>query len=197
MTKTTENAPDPGEVERLRTHKDNLLGELKAERAKNTALQAQLTTATEERDAARAEVRAMRLDGPVRKMLEEIAMPGTADVLARMITERGIQFDLDGEEIVIRDAAGNPATVIDPPTRTVPASKPRPAKFEAGDLMLLMTEEGVPEAERHTLSQAFPRFIVGSHASGGGSSGGAGPSAPTSPAKPTPKPSAPKAFGLT
>lgn len=197
MSKTTENT-DPGEVERLRTHNTELLAELKAAKAKATTLQGQLTTATEERDAARSDLRALRLDAPVRELLERIALPGTTDVLAQMIAARGITFELDGEQIVIRDAAGNPATVIDPAKRNAPASKPRPAKFEAHDLTLLMTEEGLPEAARHTLAQAFPRFIVGTHASGGGSTGGAGANAPAPPVAPTPKPtSAPKAFGLT
>lgn len=198
MSKTTENTPDPGELERLRTHNTNLLAELKAARAKATALQAELDTASEERDAAHAEVRAVRLDAPVRDLVGRVALPGTSALLMRMLGERGIVFDLDGEQIVIRDAAGNAATVIDPPaTRNAPASKPRPAKFDERDLMLLMTEEGLPEAERHPLAQTFPRFIVGTKASGGGSTGGSGPNAPTLPAKPTPKPSAPKAFGLT
>ncbi len=111
MTKTTENT-DPGEVERLRNHNAELLAELKTAKAKVTALQGQLTTATEERDASRAEVLTVRLDGPVRSMLEGIAVPGTAEVLAQMIATRGYAFDLDGEQIAIRDASGNPATSL-------------------------------------------------------------------------------------
>lgn len=197
MTKATENTDDPGEVERLRSHKAELLAELKTAKAKATALQGQLDTATEERDAARAEVRALRLDGPLRALLEEIAVPGTAGLVAKMLDERGIRFDLEDAEIVVRDAEGNPATVLDPPTPKVPAPKPRPARFDSRDLTLLMTQEGVPEAERHPLAQAFPRFLVGTHASGGGSTGGAGKATPTVPDKPETKPSAPKTFGLT
>lgn len=197
-SETPSSPADLAELDRLRGHNAELLAELKTAKAKVTALQAQVTSATEERDAARAEVRAVRLDAPVRDLVGRVALPGTADLLLRMLGERGITFDLDGDQVVIRDAAGNPATVIDPRTsQTAPASKPRPAKFDERDLTLLMTEEGLPEGERHALSATFPRFIVGTKASGGGAQGGSGPSAPKPPAAPAPKPSAPKAFGLT
>lgn len=198
MTKTTENPADPNEVERLRSHNAELLTELKAAKAKATTLQSQLSATTDERDAALAQLRTLRLDDPVRELLNEIAQPGTTDVVARMLQERGIVFDLEGDEIVVRDGDGNPAAVIDPPTRNAPAPKPRPAKFDASDLKLLMTEEGKPEAERHPLAQAFPRLMVGSKASGSGSTGGAGRHSPTAPATPAAAAvPAPKTFGLS
>lgn len=198
-SETPSSPADLAELERLRTHNAELLAELKTAKAKATALQGQLTTANEERDAARAEVRTVRLDAPVRDLVGRVALPGMGEFLLKMLGERGITFDLDGEQIVIRDASGNAASVTDPrASASAPASKPRPAKFDERDLMLLMTEEGLPEAERHPLAQTFTRFIVGTKASGGGSTGGSGPSASTPPAKPESKPaSAPKAFGLT
>jgi hypothetical protein len=200
MPNPTENTPDPGELERLRAHAADLLRELKEAKAKNADLRAQLDAANSERDAAVADVRALRLDAPVNRMLEEIASPGTAPLLAQLLTTRGYRFDLDGTAPVILDAEGKPATVIDPAaSKNAPPSKPRPAKFDAEDLKLLMTEAGKPEAERHALVPTFNRFIV-VKASGGSATGSGGkPNAtPATPEKPAPKPaSAPKAFGLT
>lgn len=197
MTENNSNASAaPAEIDRLRSHSTQLLGELKATKAKVSALQAEITAATEERDAAQREVRTLRL-APARNLLEQLALPGTADIVARMLEERGYVFDLDGDEIVVRDAEGNPATVVDPPTRNAPTSKPRAAKLDAADLILLMTEEGKPQAERHPLAQTFLRFITGSKASGGGAAGGATGITPTAQEKPATVPSAPKSFGLT
>ena len=197
MTNPTENTPaDPAEIDRLRAHSTQLLGELKAAKAKVTSLQAQLATATEERDAARQEVRTLRL-APARTLLEHVALPGTADIVAKMLEQRGYTFDLEGDAVVVRDAEGNPATVIDPPSRNVPNPKARAAKLDAGDLILLMTEEGKPEAERHPLAQTFARFIVGSKASGGGAAGGSGTTAPAAPAKPATPVPARQSFGLS
>lgn len=200
MTKTTENGSnnpaDAAEIERLRAHSTQLLGELKAAKAKATTLQDQLTATTEQRDALQQEIRTLRL-APAHALLEQIGLPGTANMLANMLKERGYTFDLDGDEIVPRDAEGNPATVTDPPSRDNPAPKPRAARLVAADLILLMTEEGKPEAERHPLSKTFARFIVGSRASGGGASGGAGTIQQPPPSKPAAKPSAPQAFGLS
>ncbi|KAF1693391.1 hypothetical protein [Pseudoxanthomonas koreensis] len=192
MTNPTENTPaDPAEIDRLRAHSTQLLGELKAAKAKVTSLQAQLATATEERDAARQEVRTLRL-APARTLLEHVALPGTADIVAKMLEQRGYTFDLEGDEIVVRDAEGNPATVIDPKSQ-----KARAAKLDAADLTLLMTEEGKPESERHPLAQTFARFIVGSKASGGGAAGGSGTTAPAAPAKPATPVPARQSFGLS
>ncbi len=92
MTNPTENTPaDPAEIDRLRAHSTQLLGELKAAKAKVTSLQAQLATATEERDAARQEVRTLRL-APARTLLEHVALPGTADIVAKMLEQRGYTF---------------------------------------------------------------------------------------------------------
>ena len=194
------NASDAAELERLRAHNTQLLSELKTTKTKATDLQTQLSAVNGERDAALTEVRSLRLDIPVREMLEGIALPGTASVLAQLITARGYSFDLDGEQITIKDASGNPATVTDPPTsKTAPASKPRAAKFDADDLKLLMMEDGLPQADRHELVKTFSQFIVGSRARGGGSQGGAG-GAPIPSEKPAPAPtpaSAGPRFGLT
>lgn len=192
--------PDPAELERLRTHSANLLHELKESKAKVADLRTQLDSANSERDAAMADVRSLRLDEPVNRMLEDIAMPGTANVLARVLHERGYCFELDGTEPAIRDAEGKPAMVIDPATsKSAPPSKPRPAKFDTEDLKLLMTEAGKPEAERHALVPTFDRFIA-VRASGGGATGSGGKpnAAPTTPDKPATSPaSARSQFGLT
>ncbi len=194
------NASDAAELERLRAHNTQLLSELKTTKTKASDLQTQLSAVTGERDAALTEVRSLRLDIPVREMLEGIALPGTAPVLAQLIAARGYSFDLDGEQIVIRDADGKPASVIEPPTKqNGPASKPRAAKFDATDLKLLMMEDGLPQADRHELVPTFSQFIVGSRAAGGSSQGGAGATVIPS-EKPTPPPtpaSAGPRFGLT
>ncbi len=186
------------EIERLRAKNAELLGELKAAKASATDAQTAAETVTAERDAARAEVRALRLDEPVNGLLRDVAVD--ADLFAQVFG-RHYRFDLDDQNrIAIFDQDGNPATVVDmPPTVSggnarsqrpntqQTAGTRRPATFTADDVRKLA--EASPDAE------SFGRLLAGSRASGGGASGMRGGVAPVVTAKPDTS-AAPQPFGI-
>lgn len=183
--KTQENTPknksqtpstgDANELATLRTHNAELLADLKIAKARVSSLQSELEAANSAKDAAVKELHTLKLDHPVNALLEEIAMPGMAPALAKMIAARGYTFELDNNEIVIKDADGNRATVMDKTKANADNSQPkatkREANFDAADVRHLLLEDTLPEAERNQLSQAFSSFLLGSQANGGGAVG--------------------------
>ena len=187
-----------GEIERLRAKNAELLGELKAAKATATESQTALDAACSERDAARAEVRGLRLDAPVAGLLRDVAID--ADLFGQVFA-RHYRFELDDNgRVAILDAEGNPATVVDAGTlhtggnarqersqTALTKGKPRPATFTAEDVRKLA--EATPDAE------AFSHLLIGSRASGGGASGARGGLLSPSATTPQPKPAA-SPYGL-
>ncbi|WP_434026179.1 hypothetical protein [[Pseudomonas] boreopolis] len=186
------------EIDALRAKNAELLAELKAAKAKATDAQAALEAAQGERDAALADVRALRLDQPVAAVLDDVAVDGE---LFGQLFARHYQFALgDDGRVIILDAKGEPAMVREPDTvvtggnkggrpeeRRTPG-KVRPATFTAGDVRLLA--EGTPDAER------FVRLYAVRANGGGGPGPGYRDLSPTGPAgKPEAQP-APSPFGL-
>lgn len=201
MSETPENTPEAtiealqAELERLRTKNVELLAELKTAKATATDAQAALDALQGERDAALADVRALRLDGPVGRALADVSVD--AELFGQMFG-RHYKFALDDNgAIVILDKDGNPAIAKEPdvvtyakdhrgrPTRSEASRTPgkeRPARFP-DDVALLA--QGTPDAEK------FEHLFVRSRASGGGAPGSPAPLSTMPPPSDKPAPAAP------
>lgn len=204
MSETPTNTPEAtpeallAEIQALRAKNVQLLAELKAAKAAATDATAAQEALQAERDAALADARALRLDGPVAALVADVAVDAE---LFRTLWDRHYRFALDDKgAVVILDAEGQPAMVTEPgslhlggnartkgPEDVRKPGKTRPAAFTADDVRLLA--EATPDADR------FRRVIVGSRASDGGAA------SPGSLAHVTPHPAQPAAapaqpFGL-
>lgn len=176
MSETPETTTEAlqAELEALRTKNVELLAELKAAKAGAKDAQAALEAAHGERDAALADVRALRLDAPVARALEEVALDGE---LFHAMFGRHYSFDLDEHgAIVILDKDGNRAMVTEPETVTTGGNKrserqaeqrtpgkERAARFDADDIKLLA--DACPDADK------LKTVTIGTRASGGGALG--------------------------
>lgn len=177
----SDKTPEQQEIETLREHNSELLADLKKARKKANELTEQVTALEGERDTAKADLQKVTLGKPVNAMLERLAL--LPEHFQREFNERGYTFDLDGEEVVIRDAEGNPAMLGE---KTGDELTMREAKFTEADIKHLVTEEWLPEADRSPHVANFNKLIIASRASGGGASG-ARPGAPTAGSAATPK----------
>lgn len=204
MSETPTNTPEATpealqtEIQALRAKNVQLLAELKAVKAAATDATAALEAMQGERDAAVADVRALRLDAPVAALVADVAVDGE---LFRTLFDKHYRFDLDDNgAVVILDSEGKPAMVTEPGSITTGGNhrskrpedvrtpgKTRPAAFTADDVRLLC--DATPDKAR------FDRVLIGSLASDGGnaSPGHPGPAA-AKPAQATAATSQP--FGL-
>lgn len=205
MTNPSDNTPEAtpealqAEIQALRAKNVQLLAELKAAKAAATDAAAALEAMQGERDAAVADARALRLDGPVAALVADVAVDGE---LFRTLFDKHYRFALDDKgAVVILDSEGKPAMVTEPGTVTTGGNartkrpeevrtpgKTRPAAFTADDVRLLC--DATPDADR------FNRVIVGSRASDGGAASPGRPGAWAAPATPAAPQPAPQPFGL-
>lgn len=201
MTKTPENTTDSAlqaEIDRLRGKNTELLAELKAAKAAATDAQTALEAAHGERDAALADVRALRLDKPVAALLADVAVD--ADLFAQLFARHFTFAVAEDGGVVIHDTDGNPAQVQEPgsvttggnarttrPDERSAAGKARPATFTAADVEALA--RATPDAGKFAA-------LIPDRASGGGATGSRGGSvpAPSTPAQPAASPASP--YGL-
>lgn len=97
------------EVAALRAKNTELLGKLRTAKDENERLQADLQSAAQELDEARARVHELQLGGPVRDMVAKLSP--VQDFLLPALEKHGLRFDFvtdeDGEQIVLLDKDGN------------------------------------------------------------------------------------------
>ena len=188
------------EIEALRTKNVELLAELKTAKAAAKEAQDALATLQGERDAAVADVRALRLDGPVARVLDEVAVDPE---LFRTLWDKHYTFALDDAgAVAIFDKDGNVATVTEGgstttggnrrgkrPETTRVLGKERPARFTAEDVRLLC--DASPDKPR------FDHVLRGFSGYGGGAVGNYNPRAlAAAVSATTDTPAAPSPFGL-
>lgn len=170
----TDMTPDQKEIEALRAHNAELLGDLKRFKAQTKELATQVEALTGERDNANAAVQAVRLDSPVANMLERVSL--APELFAHQFAKE-YTFTLTDDGIAIHDLEGNPAQLTDD------KGKARPAQFTEDDIRKLT------DASPH--KAAFAPITIVCRASGGGAPGSRGGfhSATAKPGKPSPSPS--------
>lgn len=93
------------ELARLREHNQALLAELKAAKVKLGGIEHDRDTAIGALSTSRAELHRLKVELPVDRVLEELAMPGAAGAVKVLLQQRGITFDQDehGELVVLKD----------------------------------------------------------------------------------------------
>ncbi|MEN1924810.1 hypothetical protein [Luteimonas qiangzhengi] len=159
--KTVDHEALTAEVERLRRHSETLLEEKRAERkAKDDAL-AKLSTVEAERDKLAGDLKAIRLDGPVERLIEQTA---TDPVIFRALFDRaGYRFELgDDERPRIVDSEGEPLAA------TGPDGKAQPVAFEPAALACFLLPPSLPAAEWSDDQRRFASVLAGSKATGSG-----------------------------
>ena len=177
---------DTTELDRLREHNKQLLAELKAERTAHKATQDAMASSEATHATTTAELRALRLDGPVQGLLNTISP--SPKMMLSAIREHA-QFDLDGD--------GKPVIL---------ALDGQPLSYEApGKNGQTITElvKFTPESIAWWLNTAFPQgakdtpAVLMHKAQGTGAPGATyRPSPPRSNPADTPAPAPRPAFGL-
>lgn len=142
------------EIESLRAHNGELLGDLKKAKASAKDAQAQLEALTVERDEALARTKSVMLDKPVADMLARVSL--APELFAHQFAKEYTFVQTD-DGIAVHDLEGRPAKVTDD------KGKPRPAQFTEADIRKLA------DASPHR--EVFAPITVASHASGGGALG--------------------------
>ena len=169
MTDTNTN----DELQALRDKNVQLLDEVKRAKAAAKEAQAALDALQAERDAAVADVRALRLDGPVDALMDAVSIDAE---LYRSIFGRHYQFAMDDTgAVVIQDSEGKPATIGK-------GDSARPATTSPADVIELAA--ATPDAEK------LQRLR---HPSGGGAVESRRVTIPKTEAKPV---EAPSPYGL-
>lgn len=166
----TEKTPEQKEIDALREHNAELLADLRKARKKLAELTEQAEALTAERDAAHVEVRRIKLERPVQAMLERVAL--LPEHFLSEFNARGYRFELEGDDVVIRDSDGNPA-LLGEAKRGPHGSEVqmREAQFTEDDIRALVWEEWLPEEQRSPRVANFHKLVIGSRATGGGAPG--------------------------
>ncbi|QIB66972.1 hypothetical protein [Kineobactrum salinum] len=150
----TEKTPEQQEIETLREHNADLLADLKKVRKKLAEAVEHSEALSTERDTAQGDLRRLMLEKPVNAMLDRVAV--LPKHFRTEFESRGYRFELDNENVVIRDTEGNPAMIDD-----------REATFTEADIKDLVLEGWKPEKERSDHVENFAKLVIGSRASGG------------------------------
>ena len=185
--KTVDHEALTAEVERLRRHSETLLEEKRAERkAKDDAL-AKLSAVEAERDKLAGDLRAIRLDGPVERLIEQTA---TDPVIFRALFDRaGYSFALDDDGgPCVLDSEGEPLAT------TGKDGTPQPIPFEPAALASYLLPPDLPRSEWTADHARFANVLVGSHARGSGATAHRGSASTVKQAEATQAP--PQRFGL-
>lgn len=186
--KTVDHEALAAEVERLRRHSETLLEEKRAERrAKDEAI-AKLSAVEAERDKLAGDLKAIRLDGPVERLIEQTA---TDPVIFRALFDRaGYSFALDDEgRPCVLDSEGAPLAT------TGKDGKPQPIPFEPAALASYLLPPDLPRSEWTADHARFAGVLVGSKATGSGAIGARGGGASTV-KQPEATQAPPQRFGL-
>lgn len=150
------------EIDALRKHKDKLLGELKAAKAKlreaderNDEMTVQITELQKQNELSQEQVKKFAFEKPVDELLQHMFIVDAQ--LSRQQIE--LYYDIkhlgDGE-ISITDKEGEPLIIVE----EIDGRKhKRHAQFNEGDLFKVFADSG-----------KFDRILISSRASGGGGS---------------------------
>ncbi|MGY0559732.1 hypothetical protein ACW7G2_03280 [Luteimonas sp. A277] len=186
----TDKTVDPealqSEVERLRKHSESLLEEKRAEkRAKDEAL-AKLSAVEAERDKLAGDLQAIRLDGPVERLIEETAADPV--IFSALFDRAGYRFALDDGRPCLLDSEGERLTT------TGTDGKAEPVPFEPAALAAYLLPPDKPRSEWTADETRWAGVLNGSRASGSGATvhRSAGATAKGEPEKPQ----ASQSFGL-
>lgn len=186
MTDNTDPAALTAEVERLRKHSESLLNEKRQIKAERDDVAAKLSAAEVQRDKLAGDLQAIRLDGPVERLIEQTA---TDPVIFRALFDRaGYRFELDDDDRPrIVDAEGEPLAT------TGPDGKAMPVPFEPAALASFLLPPSLPATEWTDDQRRFAGVLAGSRASGSGATAHSnGGTVKQTPEKPQPS----QSFGL-
>lgn len=146
------------ELEKLRAKRDELLGEVKALKAKNAELESARAEAVTRADAAEGEVRRVRLDEPVEAVLGDLFTVRLKHVLPEIREHFDFALGEDGE-ISFTTKDGEPVTIGS-------GSGAREAGFTADDVRAALVAHG-----------AFDEILRAPGAGGSGKPPGSGSTA--------------------
>lgn len=170
MTDNVDVAALTAEVERLRKHSESLLVEKRQMKAERDDAAAKLSAVEAERDKLAGDLQAIRLDGPVERLIEQTAVD---PVIFRALFDRaGYSFALDDEgRPCLLDSEGEPLATAGKD------GKAQPVPFDPAALAAFLLPPDKPRSEWSDDETRWAGVLNGSRATGSGAtahrSGGA------------------------
>jgi hypothetical protein len=170
MTDSTDNPAEP-QVDRLNAKVRELLAENRQQKDRIREL-------TELDAAQKARLHRYEVEGPVERVIADVAVPGAVDAFTALLGQH-FRFEAGGDgQPVIRDPQGRPIMLTALP-KTRGREVEREARATVEDLRALVDLPG--------LRERFAAITVASRASGGGAGGSTPGGAPREPRKPAPE----------